>query len=118
MPRNVSMADSTAIAANAQSLNVFANNAFVRAPFHGLVTLLATGSAVGLEMQLMVAGQLAVERQPMNTNNRVPIMPDDIVISDVEVREGQLIQLSVFNTTAGSLTPRTKIIIEEGELVY
>lgn len=118
MPRKVTMQDSTAIAANGSNLNVFNANAYSRAPFDGFVTLLATGSAVGLEMQVNIGGALVAERQALNTQNRVPLLPDDIMLSDVEVFEGQLIQVSVFNTTAGALTPRIRVEIEAGERVY
>src|SRR5687768_10114631 len=114
MARRVTMADATAVAANSSSLNAFRDSAYVRAPFNGFISIYATGSATGREGQLMVAGQLVIERQGLNTNNRVPIVPEDIIVSDVPVLEGQLIQWSVFNTTAGSLTPRTRVEIEEG----
>ena len=111
------MQDATAIAANAQNLNVFMANAFSKAPFSGFLTVLSTGSAVGLELQVMIAGVLAVERQALNTNNRVPIMPDDVVVDGIPVMKGDLIQVSQFNTTAGSLTPRTRVILTEGDEV-
>ena len=48
-------------------------------------------------------------------NNRVPIVPDDLIIEGIEVYEGQQIFLPVQNTTAGALTYRYRLEIEAAE---
>ena len=51
----------------------------------------------------------------MNTNNRSPIVPDDSIIQDVPVGQDQLIQLTVANTTAGALTYRARVELEDDD---
>lgn len=106
-----------ATAANATTQNVFSGRRFERAPFTGLMTWFATGSAAGLEAELNIGGRSVSPRVPLNTQNRQPVVPDDVLIAEVEVYEGELIQVTQVNTTAGSLTGRHKFELEEGVFV-
>jgi hypothetical protein len=104
---------STSVAANATSANVFAGRTYERAPFTGYLTVFSTASAAGLEEQFIVNGQAITGGGiPMNTNNRSPIVPDDLRVSEVPVYQGQLIQVRVANTTGGALVARHRIEIE------
>ena len=102
-----------AIAANATDDNVFSGTRFERMPFDGFVTLLATGSAAGLQHELNVGGRSESPRMPVNTQNRSPIVPDDVIIAEVEAFMGELVQVTVANTTAGALTYRGRLVLEE-----
>jgi hypothetical protein len=104
----------TSIAANTTTENVLTGQRFERAPFEGFLTLLSTGSATGLREELNVGGQSISGRLVVNTQNRSPVVPDDLRIADVRVSEGKLIQLTVTNTTAGALTYRARVELEEG----
>lgn len=106
-----------AIAANATNNNVIRDQQYQVAPFSGFLTLYDTGSATGLRRTLNVGGASVLDRGFVNTNNRAPVVPDDMIISEVEVYEGQQIFLPVQNTTAGSLTYRARLELEEGEEV-
>ena len=114
MPQRVVMQSSTAIAANTRNDNTFQGQRYERAPYSGFVTVLGTGSAAGLQIEVNIGGRSVSPLMDMNANNRVPIVPDDLIIGDVEVFRGDLIQVSVVNTTAGSLTPRIRLEIEQG----
>lgn len=105
---------SNSIAANATNSNVLSGRRYDRAPFTGLLTYYSTGSAAGLEEELNVGGVSVSPRIPVNTGNRSPVVPDDLRIADVPVYQGQLIQIGVSNTTAGALTHRGRIEIEQG----
>jgi hypothetical protein len=103
----------TVVAANGRSANVLAGRTYERAPFNGYVTFYSTGSAAGLEENIVVGGQaITGGPSPVNTQNRSPVMPDDLRIAEVPVYQGQLIQIQVNNTTAGSLTHRLRMEIE------
>jgi hypothetical protein len=104
------------VAANAQNDNVFSTQRYERMPFDGLLTLYATGSAAGLRHELNVGGRSITPQQPVNTGNRSPIVPDDLIVSQVEAFQGELVQLTARNTTAGALTYRARAILEEGEV--
>lgn len=106
---------SVAIAANTTNNNVLAGRRYERMPFPGFVTLLSTGSAAGLEEELNIAGQSVSPRAIVNANNRSPIVPDDLRVEDAPGQKGELVQLTVANTTGGALTYRARVVIEEGE---
>lgn len=109
----VTMRTEVAVAANGQTDNVFSGKRFERAPFPAFLTLLDTGSAAGLTRELNVGGRSITPADVVNTGNRVPVVPDDLVVSDVEVYPGELIQVTVRNTTGGALTYRGQINLEE-----
>lgn len=114
MARRVMDSVEQATAANGTTSNVFTGRRFERAPFSGFLKLYATGSAAGLTAELNVGGQSVFPPVPLNTNNRIPIDPDDLVVSEVEVMAGDLIQVTQVNTTAGALTGRYRFELEEG----
>lgn len=92
------------VAANAQVDNAFAGNQYQQAPFDGYLTLRACASAAGLKISIFVQGVAKAVGFFMNANNRVPIVPDDIIVGNIPVRAGQQIVAQINNTTAGALT--------------
>ena len=92
------------VAANAQVDNAFTGNQYQTAPFDGYLTIRGCASAIGLKLSVFVQGQAKAIGFFMNTNNRVPIVPDDIIVGGIPVRAGQQIVVQVNNTTAGALT--------------
>jgi len=107
----VQLVSEISIAANATNDNVMRDQQYQTAPFDGYLTLRDTGSATGLRRSLLISGRSVVDRGFVNTNNRVPIVPDDIVTTNIPIRAGQQITLPVNNTTAGALTFRAVIDI-------
>ena len=105
------------IAANSKNSNIFDGKQFRTAPFDCKATLLMTGSAQGLEGGLLGGPMgLVMEEENLNTNNRAPLVPDDVVVSDIELFEGQPIAVPVRNTTAGALNVFARMIFEEAFL--
>lgn len=109
------MAVTIVIPLNDVDENVLAGQRFERMPYNGFVTLLETGSAIGLESELNIGGQSISAPMPVNIQNRVPVTPDDLSIADAEAWMGQLLQLRVRNTTAGNLTYNARLVLEEAE---
>lgn len=105
-PSPVQLVAEVSVAANATNDNVMRDQQYQTAPFDGYATLRDTGSATGLRRSLLISGRSVVDRGFVNTNNRIPIVPDDIVTQGVPVAQGQQISVPVFNTTAGALTYR------------
>lgn len=104
------------VPANSTTENVFQGQRFERLPFDALVDLAVTGSAAGLEYELNIGGRSVSARVPASTENRSPIIPDDIKVANAEGFVGELVQLTVTNTTAGALTIFARVIMEEAEM--
>jgi hypothetical protein len=96
------MQDSVSVAANSVSANVLAGQLYEFLGGMTKLTVSACGSASGLRMTLLVNGVALVNDQAINTQNRFPLIPDDIVTSEL-VGAGRLV-LNFRNTTAGALT--------------
>lgn len=107
-----------ATAANTTTQNVFSGRRFERAPFDGFMALYVTGSAAGLETELNVGGRSVTPSVPINTQNRQPVVPDDLLVAQVEVYQGELIQVTQKNTTAGALTGRYRMELEQADRAY
>ena len=103
---------SVSIGANASS-NVLQGKRFENVARTGLILLAQTGSADGLEAELFVADRNALEASPVGGANRVPILPDDVVVDDVDAFQGERVQLNVVNTTAGALTYNARLILDD-----
>lgn len=106
------MEGAPSIPANTKTDNVATGKRFERSPINGRLSVYATGSAAGLEHELNVGGRSASSSDPVNTQNRQPLVPDDLIMSDILVRQGELIQLTATNTTGGALTYRWRIEID------
>lgn len=111
----VAMEPVAIVAANDLNKNVVRDEQFMTAPFSGYLKLSDTGSAAGLQRTLNVGGTAVVSDGTVNTNNRMPLDPDDTIIDGVEVFSGQQIFLAVRNTTGGALTYRGRIILEQAQ---
>jgi len=115
---NVTMQGKVAVAAAATNNNVLSGQRYERCPFQAAVgTIMTTGSAAGMICELNVGGTSVTAPLEVNANNRMPIVPDDVLSTGWEVVENKLIQLTATNTTGGSLTLFWRIDLEEAELV-
>lgn len=113
----VAMVIQVSIPANSTNQNVLTQQRFERVPYQAAIgRLLCTGSAAGLTAELNVGGVSITPPTVVNANSRVPIVPDDELLGEWEALGGQLIQLSVVNTTAGALTFFAKIELQEAQL--
>lgn len=110
--------DQLSIAANTTDNNVFDTNGnrirTVPKEYRvGRITLFLTGSAAGLEASFFAGSQNPMENSRVNAQNRIPVVPDDMVLTDVFVEGGEQLQLQVANTTAGALTVFYRVEIED-----
>jgi hypothetical protein len=114
----LTVTDSVSVAANTTDQNVFQTNGnrvrTIPAEF-GIVriTLYETGSATGLQSSFFNGNNNPIENSLVNVQNRVPVVPDDIVATDMFGRGGEQLQLQATNTTAGALTYFYRVEIEE-----
>lgn len=108
----VAMEVEVSVAANSTNDNVVATQQYFTVPFNCLIRLLDTGSAAGLRRGLTISGTSVLDRGVVNTQNRMPVDPDDTIVSEVEAYQGQQIFIPVQNTTAGALTYRAKVWLE------
>jgi len=95
--------DNVVVGANATSANVLAGQLYEFLPSNAKVALFATGSAAGLRTTLNIGGEQIVDDTGIGTQNRSPIVPDDLVATDGG-RRGERLILRFRNTTAGALT--------------
>lgn len=108
------MVGKNSIAANSTTANVVTGQRYERAPFpYQIGQLFATGSAAGLSAELNVGGVSVTPPVVINTGNRVPVVPDDLVLENFEAGGGQLIQLTATNSTGGALDFYWKITLTE-----
>lgn len=95
------MQDSVSVAANAVSVNQLAGQLYEFVEPGRPIALSVAGSATGLRCTF-VCGVPLINDQAINLQNRFPIVPDDVLLSDA-VPGGRMV-LTFRNTTAGALT--------------
>ncbi len=97
------MQDSLSVAANSVSANVLAGLLYEFLPAHARVSFLATGSATGLRATVNIGGEQVLDDSAVNLQNRFPIVPDDLLVTDGG-RMGERLIFRFRNTTIGALT--------------
>jgi len=112
----VVMQGSTSVGANTYDGNVLSAERYQQPPFNALGTLYVNGSATGLLAELNVGGISITPPVKVNAQNRSPVVPDDVLVSDWECLEGKNIQLTVTNTTGGALTAFWRVELEAVEI--
>jgi hypothetical protein len=106
------------VAANTTTENVLSGNRYERSPYQiAKGDLYCTGSAAGLQAELNVGGRSVTPPTTVNAQNRLPVVPDDLLTEDWLAYAGELIQVRVQNTTGGALTFNFKMELEEQEIV-
>lgn len=101
------MTDRQSVAANATVQNVLAGKIGEFAQNNGIANLYATASAVGLNVSLIIGGEVLVDDQEVNAQNRMPLVPDDFVGASGVVA-GDRIVVRLRNTTAAAITAFTR----------
>jgi hypothetical protein len=93
-----------ATGAGATTQNVLSGQIFERSPVSGMVRFSLTGEAAGeSRITIYVGGRVVLQESNISRQNRVPIIPDDVLTS-APVRAGEQITVSHRNTGAGSNT--------------
>ena len=95
------MQDSIAVAANSVSTNVLGGQLYEFVNPGTSITVSVAGSAIGLRTSF-ICGIPLVNDQAINSQNRFPLIPDDI-LHQGDVPGGRQV-LTFRNTTAGVLT--------------
>jgi hypothetical protein len=105
------MTDTQSIAANTTIQNILAGKSreFVMEP--SVVTLSATGSAVGLLATLIIGEEIVMDDQAIPLTNRFPILPDDMLVSGGGY-PGDRIVVKIRNSTGGALTSWVRVDVE------
>lgn len=102
----------TSVAANSTVDNLFSGSAFEFARGPQLVTLGVTQSAAGLLCTFTSGADVVQEEAPPPVKTTMPVIPDDFFASDIAA-PGDRYVLRVRNTTAGALTVRAVIQIQD-----
>lgn len=98
------MSDSAlSVAANSVSTNVYAGKVAEIVMRPSLLRVRVSASAAGLNATLIVGGRVVVNDQAINSANRWPILPDDL-LTEHGVAPGSRLILTFRNTTGGALT--------------
>lgn len=110
----VMMQGETVHAAAATTANAFTGERYERPPFDCIGNIYAAGTAISTGTGELNVGGVSVSG-PANLSgaNRAPLVPDDLVISDFEAEEGELLQFTVVSTAA--FTVYWKVVLDEAE---
>lgn len=106
------MQNTTSVGANASVSNTLSGQLYERPPYNCFGTLYTNGSATGLFAQINVNSIAISDEVNMSAQNRVPIVPDDMLMAGWEAPAGGLMQLKFRNSTGGALVAFWKILLE------
>lgn len=103
-----SMTDRQSVAANATVENVFAGNLMEFLPANAVVRLYASAAAVGLNMALIVGNEIFLDDQEVSAQNRMPLVPDDLVVEAAGF-QGDRVVVRYRNTTAAAIVAFSRV---------
>lgn len=106
--RNASMTDRQSVAANATVQNVFAGNLNEFLQANSLVNLYASAAAVGLNMTLIVGDEIFLDDQEVSAQNRMPLVPDDLVVQAAGF-QGDRVIVRYRNTTGAAIVAFARV---------
>ncbi len=105
------MTDRQSVAANTTTSNVVAGKLYEFVAQPSVVRFYGAASAVGLNITALVGGISIVQDQEVSAQNRMPIVPDDLIAS-VAAPAGSRIVLLWRNTTGGAITAFSRVDVE------
>jgi hypothetical protein len=105
------MQNTATVAAYTTTANILTGQRYERCPVDAIGQLYLNGSATGFTCELNVDGIAVTDMVKINAQNRLPVIPDDILVPGFEARAGALIQIKLTNTTAGSLDGSYKVVL-------
>lgn len=97
-----SIALTASVAANARSANLLAGQSFEFLPRPAKVDFYATGSAVGLQTDILIGGRSVVNAATVPGTARSPLRLEDGIVS-AGGAGGDRLFLTVFNTTGAAI---------------
>ena len=96
------MMGTTSVGAGATNVNVLAGLAYEFAPFNARARFGLVGDAAGeLRVTVTTGSTVIMQESAVSRAARVPIMPDDFLLTDV-LRRGERITIQARNTGAGA----------------
>lgn len=102
------MTDRQSVALNATVANVLAGKIFEFAARPSVVRLYATAAAVGLNVSFVIGSRVIVDDQEINAQNRMPIVPDDM-LAEAGARPGERIVVRLRNTTGAAIVAFSRL---------
>jgi hypothetical protein len=102
------MTDRQSVALNAVVANAISGKTheFIKEP--SIVRYYGSASAVGLFTTFIVGDEIVVEDQELNAQNRMPIVPDDVV-AEAGGLPGDRVVVKLRNSTGAAITTFTRV---------
>ena len=97
------MTDRRSVAANTRTTNILAGLPFEFVAADSIIRVYCTGSAVGLNIDVLLGGESLVSDSEISAANRFPLRPDDL-ITEHGGNAGDRIFIALRNTTGAALT--------------
>lgn len=99
------------VAANATVANALSGKSaeFINEP--SVVSLGGAGSAVGLNMSLIIGEEVVLDDQEVPVGTTLPAFPDQMLVQGGGL-PGNRIILKIRNTTGGAITAYAKVLVE------
>jgi hypothetical protein len=105
------MTDVQSVAANTTTANVLAGKQAEFVKEASVITISATGSAVGLFITAIVGEEIVIEDQAIPLTNRFPVLPDDS-LAQAGAFPGDRIIVRIRNSTGGALTSWVRVDVD------
>lgn len=99
------------VPANGSIDNVLAGSQFEFLPYDAALRFGLSGAAAGLVVDVYSGQDVLAEAMLCAPTNRIPVNPDDFVLTDV-AGAGERIKIRVRNTTAGAVVLNYGVIID------
>ena len=95
--------------------NILTGQRYERPPADCFGTVYCCGSDLGFTAEINVSGRSISPPVTVNDQNRLPVVPDDMLIDSFEIIKDGLIQLTVANPTNGDLDFYLRVELEVAE---
>jgi hypothetical protein len=105
-----SMTNRQSVAANTTIANVFAGQLNEFLPRNAIVRLYATAAAVGLNVSLIVGDEIFLDDQEVSAQNRMPLVPDDLVVEGAGFTKDRVV-VRFRNTTGAAIVAFARVDI-------
>ena len=103
-----SMTDRQSVPANASVENVFSGNLNEFLQATSAVNLYGSASAVGLLMSLILGDEIFLDGQEVSAQNRMPLVPDDLVVQAAGFG-GDRVIVRYRNSTGAAITAFSRV---------
>lgn len=102
--------DRRSVAANAVVANVLTGSQFEFMPFDGAVEFGLVAAATGMNASVTSGTDVLQQDQEVSAQNRLPIYPDDFLLTDVAAA-GERLVVALRNTTGAAIVAFTVVKI-------